>query len=725
MINILKTDQDIITLSIDDREQETNVLNERFITHFETLVEEITRDDSVKGLIITSSKKDFLLDHDLTAISQMENTLSIFEYISKLQSSLDMLEQWGKPVVAAISGPAHGAGLEVALACHYRVVINHHTVSLKLNSDHSGLIPSLGTIQRLTRSLGIAEATQLLLNPLTYNPQQAWEIGLIDALADTNTLMLEMACAWIEQNPSPSPRWAFDNSQDPNNPKKPTGKKFFRSQSDQLFSITMGLNPAKSRILERVYDGAYTAFQHACRADAESFANLFKEPMSKNRINVLHFGIEDCKKWAKQKSKGVSAHSKIAIINPSKIASQLVMAIINTGIEVSVTCDDITTGEAFKNLIAKSLQERVESGHITKDSKDFKLSQLEVFDTLENLKGCSLVIKCDSQRDGLIESLQRIEEKINEDTPLLIITDLSSKIEDISLQASNPQNWLGINFSNLNSTSDIIELKRGPKTSGSSIVKSLKLIHDIGKTPIVLNDQRGSFSLSLKMAYIHESLICLSEGVDPYAIERSTLKTGMTSSPFQLMSEIGQEELLGSLLEIQRAHTVRPDETYSIDALEHIIRFFKLKLESNKSKADLFYERKPNGEIQFSSPSFDGLIQDQLKIEEAKRLLPERLLLIQVSKALSLIEQKAIQSPIEADLASILTAHFPAYSGGILSYIQFHGAKNLIEKYEKLESNYGKRFRVPKILKQLDSRGLSSIYEIDQYFYSNRIEQED
>lgn len=725
MINIQKTTNGIITLSIDDRERETNTLNDRFLTHFETLVEEITRDDSIKGVVLTSSKNDFLLEHDLTSLSQMEDSLAIYRHMTKLQRSMEMLEAWGKPVVAAISGSIFGAGLEIALACHQRIMINHHSISLGLSSPKLGLIPGLGSIQRLSRLLGLRAATSLLMSPKIYHPDQAWEAGLVDALADTNTQMLEMAYAWIEQNPEVQQNWVRSVDEGPFNPKSKDTRAFFKSQSMRLYEQTRGFAIAQNKILERLHDGQLVPFTQACRNDALAFAELFSLLSSKNVIRTLYFGIEDCKNWAKHKSQDLSLQKRIGIIDPNISAKELILAFLHSGIEVVLKDQDITTGEAFKNQIAKSLQELVDLGKLNKEAKEFQLSLIEIFDDLEYLKSCDLIIDCIGSASASPEERAQLIEKIKKKNSPVATTALHSTLKELTIGLHAPQDWVGINFVSLTEGSDIIEIKKGPKSSGQCIKSCLKIIHEIDKVPIIINDQVDFFTDSLKSAYVNEALLSLSEGFDPHFIERAGLEAGMSISPLRLADIIGLERIFDTLNLIQRRKNLEKKENYENNAILKLLN----QIKKISSKNDLrFYQATLDEGLQLSPAamaSSKAVTETAQNDPKVRSLLKDRLLYIQLTKSLELVEQRTLQSPIEADLSSILACHFPAHTGGVLSFIQYNGISATIDKYNQLESHFGERFCTPRILKQMASKKIDSPYELDQYFSLNRLEQGD
>ena len=187
-INALKnfsaqSDNGIITVTIDQTERKMNVIGEGFNDAFATITDTFINDQDAKGLILTSGKSTFVVGADIDQLTTIETAEQAFDLVEDLKTSLRKLETSGKPVVAAITGTALGGGLELALACHYRIAIDSPKTKLGLPEVKLGLLPGGGGTQRLPRLIGIQKALELMTQGKELRPQQALEIGFIDDVA--------------------------------------------------------------------------------------------------------------------------------------------------------------------------------------------------------------------------------------------------------------------------------------------------------------------------------------------------------------------------------------------------------------------------------------------------------------------------------------------------------------------------------------------------------------
>src|SRR6476619_3001199 len=187
--NTIAWDKDvdgIVTLTLDDPNGSANVMNEHYRESMHKTVERLVAEkDSISGVVITSAKKTFFAGGDLNTIIQAgpENAGEIFAEVEDIKRDLRALETLGKPVVAAINGAALGGGLEIALACHHRIVADVKGVQIGVPEVTLGLLPGGGGVTRITRMLGIQNGFVNVLSQGTrFKPAAAKDNGLVDEL---------------------------------------------------------------------------------------------------------------------------------------------------------------------------------------------------------------------------------------------------------------------------------------------------------------------------------------------------------------------------------------------------------------------------------------------------------------------------------------------------------------------------------------------------------------
>ncbi|MEC7377984.1 MAG: enoyl-CoA hydratase-related protein, partial [Pseudomonadota bacterium] len=199
----LGSDQ-ILTLTIDMPGQSANTMNAAFRDAIAETSARVKGDlDTIRGIIIASAKKTFFAGGDLKELHKVtrEDAQAFEDMVNGLKADMRFLETTGKPVVAAINGTALGGGLELALACHHRIVLDDDSIQLGLPEFTLGLLPGGGGTQRLPRMIGLEAAFPFLMEGKKVNPKAALKAGIVDELADSVEDMMTRARTFIDANP--------------------------------------------------------------------------------------------------------------------------------------------------------------------------------------------------------------------------------------------------------------------------------------------------------------------------------------------------------------------------------------------------------------------------------------------------------------------------------------------------------------------------------------------
>jgi 3-hydroxyacyl-CoA dehydrogenase/enoyl-CoA hydratase/3-hydroxybutyryl-CoA epimerase len=190
----------VVNLVLDDPNQSANTMNAAFGASLKATVERLEAEkDAISGVVITSAKKTFFAGGDLNDLKKVtrENAAEFAGWVRDNKALLRRLETLGKPVVAAINGAALGGGLEIALACHRRIVVNDPKIQLGQPEVQLGLLPGAGGVVRITRLLGIVDGLmQVLLQDKRLRPEKAKEVGIVDELVDSPEDLVPAAKKW-------------------------------------------------------------------------------------------------------------------------------------------------------------------------------------------------------------------------------------------------------------------------------------------------------------------------------------------------------------------------------------------------------------------------------------------------------------------------------------------------------------------------------------------------
>src|SRR5258705_166916 len=245
----------ISVITWDAPDSPVNIKNRAAIAAFVAAVAEAIENASVKGVIITSAKKDFISGGDLDELRRVQSPAEAAALVRDLGQCLCRMEPSGKPFVAALNGSAMGGGLEVALACHRRIAVDDPALRLAFPEVTLGLIPGAGGTQRLPRLIGIARSMPLLMEGRPVNVQEALKIGLIDDVVDRTALM-DAARHWIASAPEAIQPWDRKHYALPDfHPQSPEGRDFFSAAWPALRRKTLVADAAPGAILQVLHHG--------------------------------------------------------------------------------------------------------------------------------------------------------------------------------------------------------------------------------------------------------------------------------------------------------------------------------------------------------------------------------------------------------------------------------------------------------------------------------------
>ncbi|MCB0945389.1 MAG: enoyl-CoA hydratase/isomerase family protein, partial [Mycobacterium sp.] len=300
--NTIKWDKDadgIVTLTLDDPTGSANVMNENYQESMRKAVERLVAEkDSITGVVIASAKKTFFAGADLREVIKLgpENAGEAFAMVEDVKRDLRTIETLGVPVVAAINGAAMGGGLEIALACHHRIIADVKGCQIGLPEVTLGLLPGGGGVTRTVRMLGIQNAFMSVLSQGTrFKPAQAKELGLVDEIVGSVEELVPAAKAWIKANPEAHTQpWDAKGYKMPGGtPSSPALAAILPSFPSLLRSQLKGAPmPAPRAIMAAAVEGAQVDFDTASRIESRYFTELATGPIAKNMIQAFFFDLQ-------------------------------------------------------------------------------------------------------------------------------------------------------------------------------------------------------------------------------------------------------------------------------------------------------------------------------------------------------------------------------------------------------------------------------------------------
>ena len=241
----------------------------------------------MKGVIIASAKSTFFAGGDIALLNALEDMPAAYDLSEDLKRRLRALEQFGKPIVAAINGAALGGGLELALACHGRIALRGDKTKLGFPEVGLGLLPGAGGVARLVRMVGLKKALPYLMQGTRIDADAALKEGWVDAVVDTPEEMFAAARRFIEEHPAPVKPWDEKRAQIPG------GKAYVGPLADVVLGTfaqtfkAVGREPAPHAILAAATEGTAASFDAACRIESRYFAKLAVTDEAKQKLTAF------------------------------------------------------------------------------------------------------------------------------------------------------------------------------------------------------------------------------------------------------------------------------------------------------------------------------------------------------------------------------------------------------------------------------------------------------
>ena len=492
-----ESDNGIITVTIDQADRKMNVIGDGFNDAFATLTDAFVNDQEAKGLILTSGKSTFVVGADIDQLATIETAEQAFDLVEDLKASLRKLETSGKPVVAAITGTALGGGLELALACHYRIAIDSPKTSSKtklgLPEVKLGLLPGGGGTQRLPRLIGIQKALELMTQGKALSPQEAVDIGLIDDVAHDNDELISKAKAWINDNPKAQQPWDKKGFKIPGGDSK-------HPKIMQVFSIAPAMANQKSHgnysaithILSSVFEGCLTDIDNGLKIESRFFVACVLSDVSKNMINTLWTQLNSIKK-GQSRPEGFerSKVSKVGILGAGMMGAGIAYVSAKAGMEVVLLDKAIEGAEKGKNYSTKLLDKAISHGRSTEEKKQVLLDLIKTTTSCDDLEGCDLIIEAVFEDVDIKSVCTRNAEAVIPETAVYASNTSTLPITELAKASKRPNQFIGLHFFSPVDKMPLVEIIVGEETDNATLAKGFDYVGQIGKTPIVVNDSRG------------------------------------------------------------------------------------------------------------------------------------------------------------------------------------------------------------------------------------------
>jgi len=677
-----------------------NQLSEHFALELIQAVSEAFQDSGVKAMVLTGTGKNFVAGADLTQIYKIYDKELVRTRSKGFSDFLNQIEIGPKPVIAAINGNALGGGLELAMACHYR--IGAKGVQVGQPEVQVGLIPGAGGTQRLPRLIGLPNALEMITVGKSIDADKAWSRRLVDEVTNAENLMptaLAAAGKFLSGNISLESRRTRNRYQ-----RLPSaaelkamsnGAKFMAMQKARGY-----LAPFKA--IEAIEKGLTLNIEADIDREIDLFADCGVSDISKNLIGIF-LNTRAAGRLPRIEGIEPTKIKKVAMLGGGVMGSGIVNLLLSGGYDVVLW--DINQEALDKGVAAirKTFEYPIKQKKMTQDALDSMIrDRLKTTVALEDCKDVDLVIEAVLENMEVkqniwkkLETACKPETVFATNTSALPITEMASVLAD-------PGRMIGLHFFNPAHRMQLLEIICAKKTSDQTLSSSVAFARSIKKIPIVVNDAPGFYVSRQLGGLFGGSVYLVADGVDSAQIERVMKDFGMPMGPAELADLTG------------------------IDINYHVNKTFQQKLGNRYEihpMTELVYQtgcygRKTGaGYMDYSGPKpvpnkkvvdvVQGYLQEKgitpKKVSDQD--IVDAMLALAINEAALMMEEGVCDRPQDMDLAMIYGTGFPPYRGGILRYADKWGIGAVYNKLVDLQRQYGERFKPAKLLAEMAQSG--------------------
>ncbi|MFE4369504.1 3-hydroxyacyl-CoA dehydrogenase NAD-binding domain-containing protein [Streptomyces sp. NPDC056835] len=707
----------VVTLVLDDPTQSANTMNQAFRQSIVAIADRAEAEqDSIRGIIVTSAKKTFFAGGDLKDMIKLgpADAGQIFESSLVMKRALRRIETLGKPVVAALNGAALGGGYEIALACHHRIALDAPGSRIGLPEVTLGLLPGGGGVIRTVRLMGVADALlKVLLQGTQYTPARALENGLVHEVAATADDMLARARAFIDAHPESSQPWDVKGYKIPGGtPSSPRFAANLPAFPANLKKQTAGAPyPAPRNILAVAVEGSQVDFETAQTIEARYFAELVTGQTAKNMIQAFFFDLQAVNSGA-GRPQGIAPREirRVAVLGAGMMGAGIAYSCARAGIDVvlkDVSEEAAAKGKAYSGkLLAKALSR----GRTTEADRDALLARITPTADPADLAGCDAVIEAVFEDTALKHKVfQEIQEIIEPDA-LLCSNTSTLPITVLAEGVARPADFIGLHFFSPVDKMPLVEIIKGERTGDEALARAFDLVRAIRKTPIVVNDSRGFFTSRVIGQFIDEGVALVGEGVEPASVEQAAAQAGYPAKVLSLMDELTltlprkiRNEARRAVEEAGGTWTAHPADA----AIDRMVDEFG---RPGRSGGAGFYEYDENGKRTRLWPGLRehfGTPAGEARTDVPFLDMKERMLFSEALDSVRCLEENVLTSVADANIGSIMGIGFPAWTGGVLQYINGYegGLPGFVARARELARRYGARFEPPALLVDKAEKG--------------------
>lgn len=673
-IKVLQQADGLAELQFDLGGESVNKFNVATLNELEQALNALQKAAGIKGLVLTSAKSVFIVGADITEFNGVfsRGDAAIADYLSRANKIFSVLEDLSFPTVAAINGYALGGGFEVCLACDFRVMSDAARIGLP--ETKLGIIPGFGGTVRLPRLIGVDHAVEWIAGAIEQKPAKALEVGAVDAVVAAEALRdaaFELCAQAATGTFDYRVRRQEKTSALALNDIElmmafTTGKAVVSAQAGKNF-------PAPMVAVNAMEKAARLSHEAAVTVETEAFVSIARSPQAQALIGIFlndQALSKTAKAWEKKASQRV-AHA--AVLGAGIMGGGIAYQSAYKG--VPVVMKDIAQAGLDLGLSEanKLLTKQVERGRMKPAAMGDTLNRIVPTLSYEDVRQADIVVEAVVENVKVKQAVLAEVEKFLADDAVIASNTSTISISLLAENLQRPQNFCGMHFFNPVHAMPLVEVIRGNKTSEDTVARTVAYANTMGKKAVVVNDCPGFLVNRVLFPYFAGFAQLVKDGADFQHIDAVMEKWGWPMGPAMLCDVVGMDTCVHAAHVLADGFPDRMKAGYKT-ALE--VMYDNKRLGQKNGVGFYNHEKDKKGKpVRVAREEVYALLAPEVaaRKEFSDEEIIARMMVPMCTEMARCLDEKIVDSAVEADMALVYGLGFPVFRGGVCRWMDSIG----------------------------------------------------
>lgn len=684
-----------LALIVDVPGRSVNVLNRQVMADLDAALDAVAGSKAPLLIVRSGKKSGFIAGADLQEFLRIQDAASAEAISASGQKLFAKLAAAPMPSIAAISGACLGGGLELALACDYRLVFDKSNTQLGLPEVELGLLPAWGGTQRLPRLIGLERALRVILDRKRLSAADAFRWGLADALAATESELREqlarLAVRAVGEGKRRSDRLPLRTWRQRLLESNPLGRRILFKATERLTRRRAPDDmPAPFEALESIRTGIQSGMTAGLAYERGAAGRLAVSTACRNLIGLFFQTQKSDKLPEELRGAAATEVRRVGVVGAGTMGAGIAQLAAFKGCKVVV--QDVSQAaldsgmERIEGLFRKAVERRL----LTEPESAERLAAIQGTMKWEGFDNVDVVIEAALENlDAKRAVFRELEVRTRPGTVLATNTS-SLPVERLQEVLTHPERVAGLHFFNPVHKMPLVEVARAPASSATTLATLMQWGSQLGKTPVLVRDSPGFAVNRVLTPYLNEAVILVTEGLTIEQVDRVMKRFGMPMGPLELLDQVGLD------IAAHATHSMQPLLAGRIEPNPAFEKMRSAGLLGQKSRRGFYLHggKKPKVNAKAQELLQAGPTSSTQALPTAARVAEgrERMVLLMVNEAALALSEHLTASAEALNLAMVLGSGWAPHRGGPLRYADDRGIADIVQSLTALSGRHGRRF---------------------------------